>query len=859
MKKGSRIGNFIRGAVLLGAAVAVFGAGLAAFWMTTLKIPDFDSFGSRKVIQSTKIYDRTGKNLLWNIHQNIRRTVVPFEKISRYAKNATVAIEDSNFYNHRGVDFQGILRSLIKNTITGSKYGGSTISQQLVKNTFLTREKSYARKIKELIITLKMEQVLSKEQILEFYLNEIPYGGVNYGIEAASQSFLGKPASDITLAEAAYLAALPQSPTYYSPYGNHLDELKERKNLVLKRMRELGFITEPEEKKAKKETVRFLSRGDRSIKAPHFAIFIRSYLEKKYGKDAVERDGLKVITTLNYDLQQKAEELAKKYAEENTEKFNAYNAGIIGIDPKTGQILVMVGSRDWSGEPLPEGCLPGIDCKFEPKPNITFYGLGRQPGSSIKPFVYAAAFKKGYTPETVLFNLKTEFNSSCGPDYKPKPETNIDEKECYHPGNYDHVFSGPMTLRNALAQSVNIPSVKTLYLAGMGNSLKTIKDMGINSLNDPERYGMTLVLGGGEVSLLEITGAYSVFANQGIKNPLAGILRVEDAEGNILEQFFPKPKRALDKNIALLISDVLSDNEARTPAFGPRSWLYFPDRDVAVKTGTTNDYRDAWVIGYAPNFALGVWTGNNDNSSMEKKVAGFIAAPLWNAFFKEVFSELPKEEFEEPEEQEKPKPFLRGEWRGGETYKVDKISGKLATEFTPEELVEEKVLTQIHNILYWVNKNNPLGSKPENPEKDSQFELWEKPVRDWAEKQNIKEETMEDIPQEFDDIHKPEYAPKISIISPAANNAYNPMDIMNINLSSQSKFGLEQVDFFLNGAYLGSSRSAPFNFSFLPANAAEIGGNTNPDDTVGARLKIIGYDKVRNKTEIMLPIKFSAR
>lgn len=837
-KKSSKITRFILGLILLFLTLGILGLTTLAFWISKLKIPDFDSFESRKVVQSTKIYDRTGEVILWDIHENIKRTVVPFDKMSFHIRNATVAIEDSNFYQHRGIDFKGILRAFMINIGTGSiKQGGSTISQQLVKNTLLTKEKSFVRKIKEIIITIKLEKTLSKEKILELYLNEIPYGGNNYGIETASQSYFGKSASELTLAESAYLAALPKAPTYYSPFGNHRDELEERKNLILKRMLELGFINEEEKTKAEKEKVKFIIKGDQTLKAPHFSIFVRSYLEQKYGKDIVEQKGLRVITTLDYDLQVKAEELVRKFAEENRKKFNAKNAGLVAIDPKTGQILVMVGSKDY------------FNTEEDGNFNVTL--AHRQPGSSIKPFVYATAFKKGYTPSTVVFDLNTEFNSSCNPDHTPKPGTNTRPDECYSPENYDRVFRGPVTFRNALAQSINVPSVKVLYLAGLKESLETIKDMGITTLNQPQRYGLTLVLGGGEVSLLELTGGYAVFANNGIRNPVNGILRIEDSEGNVLEELNSPaggPQQALDKNIAFLISDILSDNEARAPAFGERSYLYFPDRDVAVKTGTTNDYRDAWVVGYTPNLALGVWCGNNDNSPMEKKVAGFIAAPLWNTFFNEIFSVLPKEDFGSPQKQSEPKPFLKGEWRGGQIYKVDKISGKLATEFTPPELIEERVITQVHSILNWINKDDPLGPMPENPQNDSQYWLWETPIRAWVTQQNIKEQTVDDIPKEYDDIHKPEYAPKINITSPMANNIYNFQNTMVINLSYESRFGLEQVDFFLNSTYLGSSKTEPFSFSFMPS-ALE----TKED----SEIKVVAYDNVRNKSETILPIKFN--
>ena len=669
--------------------LGIIGSGIILFWAANLKVPDSQSFNERKTVQSTKIYDRTGKILLWDIHQNIQRTVVPFNQISRNLKNATVAIEDDTFYHHHGIVFSSLVRAFLIDIITGKfGQGGSTISQQLVKNTLLTREKSFTRKIKEIILTLKMEKVLSKEEILNLYLNEISYGGTIYGAEAASENFFGKKADSLDLAESAYLAALPQAPTYYSPYGDHRQELESRKNLVLKRMADLGFITPEEELSAQKEKVNFLGGGNNSLKAPHFSIFIRSYLENKYGRDAIEEDGLKITTTLNYELQQKAEQLVAQYAKENKEKFNAGNAGLVAIDPRTGQILVMVGSKDY------------FNVADQGNFNITI--SHRQPGSSIKPFVYATAFKKGFTPDTIVYDLKTEFTAACNADGTPGP--NVKPEDCYSPDDYDGLFRGPITLRNSLAQSVNISSVKVLYLAGLQDSIQTATDMGITSLNDPNRFGLSLVLGGGEVSPLEMTGAYSVFANNGERNPIAGILKIEDKNGNVLEEFSSHSQEALDRNIALLISDVLSDNVARTPAFGASSPLYFPGRQVAAKTGTTNNYRDAWVMGYTPSMAVGVWVGNNDNTPMAKKVAGFIAAPLWNAFFSEALKNLPVEEFEKPAPLPEPKPILAGDWGTG----------------------------GIHDTLYWVNKDDPLGPQPENPALDPQFSHWEYAVQKWA-------------------------------------------------------------------------------------------------------------------------------
>lgn len=800
--------TIIIGGISGGIIVAVI-----SVWAIMLRIPDFGGFENIKVAESTKIYDRTGKIILYDIHKDIKRTTVPFNQIPRNLKNATIAVEDTNFYGHQGISFFSITRAFITNLRSGEiKQGGSTITQQLIKNTFLTPERTIVRKIKEVVLALKVEKRYSKDELLNFYLNAISYGSSNYGVEAASQAFFGKSVKDITLAEAAYLAALPKAPTYYSPFGEHRDELETRKNFVLERMKNLNFISESEFQKTKNEKVIFLTAEEEGIKAPHFVMFIRGQLIKKYGEELVEKGGLKVTATLDWELQNKTEEMTKEYVKEIEKKFNAYNAGLVGIDPKTGQILLMIGSKDWFGKSLPQGCSPGIDCRFEPQLNVTTYAKGRQPGSSFKPFVYATAFEKGYTPNTVVFDLKTEFNTSCNPDGSPKQGVNRDE--CYQPENYDNVFRGPVTLRNGLAQSINVPSVKVLYLAGLKESLKTAKNMGITTLTDPQRYGLTLVLGGGETKLLEMTEAYSVFANNGMKNQISGILEVRDRNNKILEKFEKREQKAIDANIAKMITDVLSDNAARAPAFGESSYLNFPGKEVAVKTGTTNNYRDAWVIGYTPNFALGLWVGNNNNESMEKKVAGFIAAPLWHNVFEEVFKKMPAENFEKPDYNFPPlKPVLNGEWRGSRVY-------------------QDKIATQIHSILYWVNKNNPRGPIPEEPFNDPQFSHWEYPVREWVKNQGIKEEKEEDIIKETEDNGKPEYQPKIKILEPAPDTLFKASDTIMLKIQNESVFPLKQLDFFFKDSYLGSLKTADaeksaddkknYLFSFRLENFSEL-------------------------------------
>lgn len=689
--------------------LGLIGVGVLFVWIATLDIPDLSSFEERRVQQSTKIYDRTGEILLYDLHQDVRRTIVPYEEISRHIKNATIAIEDDTFFEHNGVRPLAILRSMITNVQKGggpfSGAGGSTITQQVIKNSILQHEKTLTRKIKEAILAFRLEQVLTKEEILSHYLNESPYGGTIYGVEEASLSFFGKPASDVTLAEASYLASLPQLPTYYSPYGSHIDDLEKRKNLVLDKMLEHGFITQEEFDAGKNERVEFKAQVATGIRAPHFVFYIRDYLTQKYGEESLAERGLKVITTLDWKLQEKAEEIVKEKALFNAKTYNAENASLVATDPTNGEILVMVGSRDY------------FDKEIEGNFNIAL--AERQPGSSFKPFVYATAFKKGYTPDTVVFDLKTQFSTNCEPDNLTS------EDGCYSPDNYDHKFRGPVTFKNALAQSLNIPAVKALYLAGIPASIKTARDLGITTLTNPSKYGLTLVLGGGEVKLLEMVGAYGAFAHEGIRNELNSVLRIEDADGNVLEEQTISSKQVLDPAVALQISDILSDNDARTPLFGANSPLYFPGRDVAAKTGTTNDKRDAWVIGYTPNLVVGAWAGNNDNRSMSE-ISGLIITPLWRAFMDVALADRETETFTAPPRTpDTIKPVLRGVWFDP----IALLSPESASASNTPISVENAVMGA-HSILYFLDKDDPLGPQP-TTQTDPQFPLWEYPVSLW--------------------------------------------------------------------------------------------------------------------------------
>ncbi len=799
---------------LIGAAI------LATVSM--IEIPDFSSFENRKQVNTTKIYDRTGLPL-YDLNPNVNRSNIPYEELGPAIKNTTIAVEDAEFYQHKGVRIRSIIRAVIAN-LHGESQGGSTITQQLVKKSLLTDDKTVTRKLKEWILAIKMEQVLTKEQILTAYLNEIPYGGNIYGISEAASSFFGKKTADLSISEAAYLAALPNAPTYYSPYGKHRDALEDRHSFILSREKVLGFISAEEYDSAVNETIAFLPQKDRGIKAPHFVFYVEEYLEQKYGKDMAEGGGLKVTTTLDYGLQQKAEALALQYATSNEEKFNGKNVGVIALDPNTGQILTMVGSRDY------------FDDKIDGAFNITT--ASRQPGSSFKPFVYAKAFEMGYTPETVVFDVPTEFNTGC--------TLAGTGGNCYNPGNFDDKFRGPMTLRSALAQSINIPAVKMLYLVGVKNAISKAEDMGITTLKGADTYGLTLVLGGGEVKLLDMASAYGAFATAGTLHQNTAILKVEDKDGNVLEEFKEEEnpgRQVVERNAALEISDILTDNVARTPTFGPTSPLLFPGRTVAVKTGTTNNYRDTWCIGYSPNIVVGAWAGNNDNTPMEHKSSGLIIAPLWSEVMKEALKTVPEASFELPDENpnyDSLKPVMRGHWEGNQSVFIDTASGQLATENTPDETKKEIVIPDVHSILQWVDKSDPLGPPPTNPQDDPQYSHWEAGVQTWwaQHRGEYNFPNTSNIPSGSDNIHTSENAPRVHIDSPDSSSSYDRNDSVHISVGVDGKYAIKKVDYFINGSLLGTSQNYPFSFDFIPNDVDTI-ADTN-------EIKAVVYDTVYN-------------
>ena len=635
--KKKRIIFWILSGLFIFFAITFLG-GLGLFIYYAKDLPRPEKFTERSFIESTKIYDRTGEVLLYELYGETKREIIPLSEMSDNIKNAVIATEDSRFYSHYGIDFLGILRSVKLNLGLGTAtYGGSTISQQLIRSTFLTLEKSIARKTKEIILTLELERRYSKDQILEWYLNQIPIGINIYGVQAASKTYFNKPANDLTIAEAAVLAASIKGPSYYSPFGSHIEELLGRKNYVIDRMAQTGHISSEQAEEAKNQEIIF-AKVSQTIKAPHFVLHIQEYLFETYGKNFLEEEGYRVYTTLDWDLQQAAEKAVEDGVEKN--KANkAYNASLVAIDPKSGEILSMVGSANWFGESYPKGCASGKDCMFDPKLNVATYSIGRQPGSAFKPFAYVTAFQKGFTPDDIVVDEQTNFG-----------EWGTDKE--YIPQNYDGLFRGPVTLRSALAQSLNIPAIKVLlYSAGLQDSINTAKKCGITTLNKSSSfYGPAIVLGGGEVKLLDMVSAYGVFANEGVKYPPISILRIEDTKGNIIEQNKKTPKRILEQEPVRILNSILSDNDARAPMFGYNSLLYFPDYQIAAKTGTTNNYKDAWAIGYTPNISVGVWVGNNNNAEMAKKASISLAGPIWRNFMLVTLKKQPKEDFAPPEE-----------------------------------------------------------------------------------------------------------------------------------------------------------------------------------------------------------------
>jgi penicillin-binding protein 1C len=747
------------------AVVFLIIAFIAVVWISR-NLPNPNQLINREVAQSTKIYDRTGENILYEIHGDEKRTLISLSDLPDYVKWAPIAIEDKNFYNHGGFSIWAMFRTAITDVLYHQSAGGSTLTQQFIKNAVLTPEKSFTRKVKELVLAYRLEQRFSKDEILQMYLNEIPYGSNAYGVEAASEKYFGKHAKDISLAEAALLAALTQAPSRYSPYGPNKELLLGRKDYVLTLMREQGHITEDQETSAKAEVIKFMP-PEVSITAPHFVMYIKDFLAEKYGEKMIEQDGLKIYTTLDLYKQNIAEEVIKEKTANYQEKYNANNAALVSIDPKTGQILAMVGSRDY------------FDDSINGQVNVAL--SDRQPGSSIKPIVYATLFNKGYSPDTILYDVNTNFSNDPANPYEPK--------------DYDLGQRGPVSIRKSLAGSLNVPAVKALYLAGINNVLDLAESLGYTTFYPRDRFGLAFVLGGAEVKLVEHVNAFSAFARDGQMSPLVSILKIEDKNGKIIEEYKPEEKQVLEPQIARMINSILSDNSARAFIFGEKNNLTLGGRPVAAKTGTTNEYHDAWTLGYTPSLVTGVWVGNTNNDKMKGAADGsVVAAPIWNAYMSRVLGNTPFESFKAPDPYKSGKAIIDGQIPS-QTIKIDVSTGQPATSQTPPELTSEIPVPETHSILFFVDKDNPLGPQPEHPENDPQFSLWENGVAAWAEKNASSSLLLKD----YNALHKPENNPVMTISGPKDGDVITSYSLA-VSASAIAPRGISRFEYYINGS-----------------------------------------------------------
>ena len=581
------------------------------FW----DLPNPLSLTTHPAPASTKLLDRNGK-LIYEIFVDQRRTPIKLAEIPKYAWQATIASEDKDFYQHSGFSGRGIARAFINTFFKGSLQGGSTITQQLVKNALLTSDRTVRRKIREFTLSVVVEMIYPKDQILQFYLNQVPYGGTAYGLESAAQTYFGKPATDLSLAEAALLAGLPQAPSYYSPFGSRPELAKQRQEYVLRQMQDDKYIDHQQYDAAIEEELHFISPG--ILKAPHFSLWVKDLLITKYGQQKVTQEGLTVTTTLDLDIQQYAQDVV---ATETAKLKSAHvgNGAALVTQPKTGQILAMVGSRDY------------FDTAADGNVNVTL--AHRQPGSAIKPLNYATAIERGLvTAATVLGDKPSCFSQS--------------DQKLYCPSNYDGLFHGPVQVRFALGNSFNIPAVKTLVLNGLSDFVASASAFGITTFTDSKNYGPSLTLGGGEVTMLDMATAFGVLSNTGQRVDLNPILKVVDRNGQTIDAAPPLPSntRVISPGTAYIVSHLLLDNGARTAAFGPSSALVVKNHpEVSVKTGTTNDKRDNWTIGYNPDFLAAVWVGNNDNSPMSSIASGVTgASPIWNKIMTQILKDQPQ-------------------------------------------------------------------------------------------------------------------------------------------------------------------------------------------------------------------------
>ncbi|OGJ51919.1 hypothetical protein A2335_01910 [Candidatus Peregrinibacteria bacterium RIFOXYB2_FULL_32_7] len=824
-------------AVFLTISVALF------IWVLVLVIilPKVDDLERYAASQSSQILARDG-SVLYNIYGEEKRTIIDFEEIPQSLIDATISIEDDQFYDHFGVDVPAIIRAIWAELTFQNNRGGSTITQQYIKNTFLSSERKYSRKMKEILMALKLEQFKTKDEILQLYFNRIPYGHNAYGVQEAARTYFGKDAKDLDLAQSIILAALPQAPSYYSPYGDHkytkLDHLfteeeilsrnikqhvdlqdnefwsgligKEtcldaeckysmylsgRVDSILKRMTDLGYITSVDKEKTLQEiqAIQFETFRE-EIKAPHFVLWIREQVETKYGKDILEKGGLRIYTTLDLGFQEEAERIVKEKQEFNLKNYNANNAALLSLNPKTGEILAMIGSADFFND------------EIDGKVNMVLSYIPT--GSSFKPFVYANGFlNHGLTPATVIYDVKTDFGDGK------------------YPKNYDGTFMGPISIRKALGQSRNIPAIKAYFLSGeQAEILPFTQNLGMEYQEPDTEHGSALALGPTGIKFMSFIEAYSVFANQGVHMEPYGISRIENADGEILEQTtVHKGEQILDPQIAYLITDILADPSVR---LGAR--LTLDGRPNAAKTGTSTKRdpnnseirlpKDLLAIGYTPSLITGVWVGNADGSALSGAADGYnTSAPIWKSFMDKALEGQAVENFVKPAgiteiqismatgllpSENTPPDMIKTEKFASfalpsviedpdtfQIVKYDTFSKKLATEFCPKEVVEEKIVRSYHTLFpeYW---------------------RWEVGVQDWA-------SSREDfISSETCNLHNElnyKQAPTLYIVSPEAYSLISAGETLPIDIEYEVKFGVEKVEYFVNDILVRTETEEPYD------------------------------------------------
>ncbi|MFH0780285.1 MAG: PBP1A family penicillin-binding protein [Parcubacteria group bacterium] len=796
--------------VILALIFVIYLIGAFAWYSRTL--PDPNKLQERNLAQSTKIFDRTGENILYDVHGTEKRTLVKLENIPDLVKWATISAEDKNFYTHSGFNLLSTFKGVIIDPLLGKKMrGGSTLTQQLVKNAILTNERTIERKIKEFVLSYRIEKIFTKDEILQMYLNEIPYGSVSYGVQSASQTFFNKNVQDLDLAEAATIAAIPQAPTYYSPYGPHLAELKIRKQYVLNQMVANGYITLAQADAAAEKNAKFGVKRE-AITAPHFVMYIKQILSDRFGDDLVENGGLQVTTTLDLGKQRFAEDAVTHGVDARGKQYNFYNAALVALDPKTGQILAMVGSKDY------------FDIEHDGNFNVAL--SPRQPGSSIKPMIYAAAFAKGYTPNTVLYDVNTVFKT---------------DTTDYAPHDYDMKERGPVTIRYSLGHSLNTPAVKTLYLVGVPRVLDLLELNGYTTFSDRSRFGLSLVLGGGEVKLLEHTAGYGTLADQGVYQAPAAILKVEDSRGNTLYEYKDNSREVMSKDIANTITDILSDDSIKLSVN-----LSLPGRPAAAKTGTTNDFHDAWSMGYTPSLVAGVWVGNNDNKEMTKGADGsVIAAPIWKEFMTKALAETPAENFTPVVVPQTGKPILDGVSAPEVIVKIDKYTGKLATDLTPSDFIVEKKVSSPHDILFYVNKDDPTGPMPSDPSADPQYANWEAAVQDWLRRTGAVV-PVDNIPSGTDDAHTEANRPAVSFNSPQNNKTFTGRTI-EASITASAPRGAKRVEYYIDDKFIAVTSLPPYDLNYTVSSYLSRGIHA---------LTAKAYDDIDNSNSASISFNF---